>query len=45
MKNSLGVEAGVVIKSPEGAIFKHRLKVNFPTINNKARYEAFIARP
>ena len=42
-KNSLGVGAGVVLKSPERAIFEHCLRLNFPTINNETKYEAFIA--
>ncbi|GFY95398.1 hypothetical protein Acr_10g0007830 [Actinidia rufa] len=41
-KNSLEAKAGVDLKSPEGAIFKHCLKLKFPTTNNEAEYEAFI---
>ena len=41
-KNSLGKGAGVVLKNPEGAVFKHYLRLNFLVINNEAKYEAFI---
>ncbi|GFZ15738.1 hypothetical protein Acr_25g0001470 [Actinidia rufa] len=42
-RNSQGAGAGVVLKSPEGAIFEQCLRFNFPTMNNKAEYEALIA--
>ena len=42
-RNSLGVGEGVVLKSPEGAIFEHFLRLNFPATNNEAEYKAFIA--
>ena len=42
-KNNLGAEAGIVSKSPKGAIFEQCLILNFPTTNNEAEYEAFIA--
>ena len=42
-KNSLRAGAGIVLKSLEGIIFKHCLRLNFPITNNKAEYEAFIA--
>ena len=42
-KNNLGAEAGVVLKSPERAFFKHCLRLNFPTTNNEDEYKAFIA--
>ena len=43
-KNSLGAGAGasVVLKNLEGAIFEYCLRLNFPAMNNKAEYEAFI---
>ena len=40
-KNRLG--AGVVLKSIEEAIFENCLELNFLAMNNKAKYEAFIA--
>ena len=42
-KNSLGVGAGVVLKSPEWAIFEHYLRLNFPATSNEDEYKAFIA--
>ena len=42
-KNSLGARAGIVLKSPKGAIFEQCLKLNFLVTNNEAEYEAFIA--
>ncbi|GFS34075.1 hypothetical protein Acr_00g0032090 [Actinidia rufa] len=42
-KTSLGVGAGVVLKSPEGTFFEYYLKQNFSTTNNKAKDETFIA--
>ena len=42
-RNNLGTGVKVVIKSPEGAIFEHCLRLNFSTTNNEAEYEAFIA--
>ena len=41
-RNSLSAGAGVVLKSPEGAIFEHCLRLNFLTTNNEAKYKAFI---
>lgn len=35
---------GVVIISLEGIIAEHGLRLEFPTINNEAEYEALIAR-
>ena len=32
------------MKNPEGVVFEHYLKLNFPTTNNDVEYEAFIAR-
>ena len=40
-KNNLSVGVGVVLKSPEGAVFEHCLKLNFTTTNNEAKYKAF----
>ncbi|XP_057465748.1 uncharacterized protein LOC130755372 [Actinidia eriantha] len=42
-KNSQGAGAGVVLKSPKGAIFEQCLQFSFPATNNKAEYEALIA--
>ena len=42
-KNSIGTGAGVVLKSPEEVVFEHYLRLNFPTTNSEAKYEAFIA--
>ena len=42
-KNNLSVGVGVVLKSPEGAVFEHCLKLNFTTTNNEAKYKAFTA--
>ena len=42
VKNSLRVGVRVMLKSPEGAIFEHCLRLNFLTTNNEAKYEAFI---
>ena len=41
-KNSLHTRAGVVLKSLKGVIFEYYLRLNFPTTNNEAEYEAFI---
>ncbi|GFZ07002.1 hypothetical protein Acr_18g0011720 [Actinidia rufa] len=43
VRNNMGARVGVVLKSLEGAIFEHCLRLNFPTANNEAEYEAFIA--
>ena len=43
VRNSLGARASVVLKSLEEAIFEHCLRLYFPTTNNEAEYEAFIA--
>ena len=37
----MGAGACVVLKSLEGAIFEHCLKLNFPATNNEAEYKAF----
>ena len=42
-RNNTRTRAGVILKSLEGAIFEHCLRLNFLGINNKAKYEAFIA--
>ena len=34
--------AGLVLQSPEGFIVEYALKLEFPTMNNKAEYEALI---
>ena len=34
----------MVLKNPEGAIFEHCLRLNFPATNNKVEYKTFIAR-
>ena len=43
MKNNLGVGTGIVLKSLEGTIFMHYIRLNFLATNNKVEYEAFIA--
>ena len=35
--------AGMVLQSPEGFIVEYALKLDFPTMNNEADYEALIA--
>ncbi|XP_074362142.1 uncharacterized protein LOC141702338 [Apium graveolens] len=35
--------AGLVLQSPEAFMIEYALKLDFPTINNEAEYEAFIA--
>ena len=35
--------AGLVLQSPEGFIVEYALKLDFPTTNNEAEYEALIA--
>ncbi|XP_057463838.1 uncharacterized protein LOC130753679 [Actinidia eriantha] len=42
-RNRQGAGAGVVLKSPEGAVFEQCLRFNFPAMNNEAEYEALIA--
>ncbi|GFY99152.1 chitin elicitor receptor kinase 1 [Actinidia rufa] len=42
-RNNLGVGASVVLKSSEGAVLEHYLRLNFSATNNKAEYEVFIA--
>ncbi|GFS40182.1 hypothetical protein Acr_00g0066980 [Actinidia rufa] len=42
-RNRQGAGAGVVLKSPEGAVFEQCLRFNFPATNNEAEYEALIA--
>ncbi|GFZ14630.1 hypothetical protein Acr_24g0008200 [Actinidia rufa] len=37
------IRTRVVLKSKEGAIFEQCLRLNFPTTNKEAEYEAFIA--
>ncbi|XP_061344003.1 uncharacterized protein LOC133289978 [Gastrolobium bilobum] len=41
--NSKGSGAGVIIETPEGVSIEHSLHLAFPTSNNQAEYEAFIA--
>ncbi|GFZ09156.1 hypothetical protein Acr_20g0009640 [Actinidia rufa] len=41
-KNSQEAGAGVVLNSPEGAVFEQYLRFNFPATNNEAEYEALI---
>ena len=36
--------AGVVLISPEGEILKYAIKLQFPTTNNEAEYEALLTR-
>ncbi|GFY85504.1 hypothetical protein Acr_04g0002420 [Actinidia rufa] len=42
-RNHQGAGAGVVLRSPEGAVFKQCRRFNFPATNNEAEYEALIA--
>ncbi|XP_074342611.1 uncharacterized protein LOC141680222 [Apium graveolens] len=35
--------AGLVLQSPEGFMIEYVLKLDFPTMNNEAEYEALIA--
>ena len=35
---------GVVVQSPEGDIIKCAIRLQFPTTNNKAEYEAILTR-
>ncbi|KAL8091611.1 hypothetical protein AgCh_034024 [Apium graveolens] len=39
--NSSG--AGLVLQSPDGFLIEYAMKLNFPTTNNEAEYEALIA--
>ncbi|XP_061351831.1 uncharacterized protein LOC133296787 [Gastrolobium bilobum] len=41
--NSKGSGAGVIIETLEGVSIEHSLHLAFPTSNNQAEYEAFIA--
>ena len=36
-------EAGVVLRSPKGDEIKCMIRLDFPTTNNKAEYEALMA--
>ncbi|GFY87564.1 hypothetical protein Acr_05g0012030 [Actinidia rufa] len=42
-RNCQGAGTGVVLKSPEGAVFEQCLRFNFLATNNEAEYEALIA--
>ena len=35
--------AGLVLQSPDGFVIEYALKLDFPTTNNEAEYEALIA--
>ena len=35
--------AGLIIQSPEGFTIEYAMKLDFPTTNNEAEYEALIA--
>ena len=35
--------AGVVLRSPKGDEIEYMIRLNFPTTNNKAEYEALMA--
>ena len=39
--NSSG--AGLVLQSPDGFLIEYAMKLDFPTTNNEAEYEALIA--
>ena len=41
-KNNLGAGISIVLKSFEGAVFEHYLRLNCPTTNNEAAYEDLI---
>ncbi|XP_061361592.1 uncharacterized protein LOC133305392 [Gastrolobium bilobum] len=41
--NSNGSGAGVIVETPKGVSIEHSLHLAFPTSNNQAEYEAFIA--
>ncbi|KAL2237676.1 UNVERIFIED_CONTAM: hypothetical protein Sindi_0959300, partial [Sesamum indicum] len=40
---STGSEAGIVLESPEGDKFEYAIKLEYPSSNNEAEYEAFLA--
>ena len=40
--NQKGLEVGIMLKSPNGEVFKQSLKLGFKSSNNKAEYEALI---
>nr|GEU29101.1 reverse transcriptase domain-containing protein [Tanacetum cinerariifolium] len=42
--NSKGSEASLVLISPSGVEFTYALRLNFTSTNNKAKYEALLAR-
>ncbi|KAL2245842.1 UNVERIFIED_CONTAM: Transposon Tf2-11 polyprotein [Sesamum indicum] len=39
-----GNGAGIVLESPEGDKFEYAIKLEYPSSNNEAKYEAFLAR-
>ena len=42
--NAMGARAGIVITTPEGIRLEHSFRLGFKASNNKAEYEAFLAR-
>ncbi|KAL0362400.1 UNVERIFIED_CONTAM: hypothetical protein Scaly_1195200 [Sesamum calycinum] len=40
---SMGSGAGVALESPQGDKFEYAIKLEFPSSNNEAEYEAFLA--
>ena len=42
--NALGADAGIVIITPEGIRLEHSFRLSFRASNNKAKYEALLAR-
>lgn len=40
---STGIGAGIILENEEGIILKVSLMLSFPTSNNQAEYEAFLA--
>lgn len=42
--NARGTRISIVLVSPEGVKLEHSLRLGFRVLNNKAEYEALIAR-
>ncbi|KAL0354069.1 UNVERIFIED_CONTAM: hypothetical protein Sangu_0988200 [Sesamum angustifolium] len=43
LSTSTGSGAGVALESPQGNKFEYAIKLEFPSSNNEAEYEAFLA--
>ena len=41
--NSTESGAGILLENKEGVVIEHSLTLSFPTSNNQAEYEAFLA--